>query len=65
MRVRHYELLANRHRQEKLARCREILGMAVTPQDDTAPTDPDMNPPPVHEGTVTPTSLSPRVVRAG
>ena len=39
VRVRHYGLLANRHRQEKLARCRELLGMAVTPQADTAPTD--------------------------
>ena len=26
VRVRHYGLLANRHRQEKLARCRELLG---------------------------------------
>ena len=37
VRVRHYGLLANRHRQEKLARCRELLGMAVTPPADTAP----------------------------
>ena len=41
VRVRHYGLLANRHRQEKLARCRELLGMTVTPQADAAPTDPD------------------------
>ena len=37
VRVRHYGLLANRHRQEKLARCRELLGMAVPPQPDTGP----------------------------
>src|SRR5271157_755174 len=60
VRVRHYGLLANRHRQEKLARCRELLGMAMTPQADTAPTDPDVIPPPVHEATVTPTRVCPR-----
>src|SRR5882757_4410654 len=31
VRVRHYGLLANRHRQEKLARCRELIGAAKTP----------------------------------
>src|SRR4029453_11754563 len=40
VRVGDYGLLANRHRQEELARCRELLGMAVTPQADTAPTNP-------------------------
>ena len=60
VRVRHYGLLANRHRQEKLARCRELLGMAVTPQADTAPTDPDPVTPTVHETTVTPTRVCPR-----
>ena len=60
VRVRHYGLLANRHRQEKLARCRELLGMAVTPQADTAPTDPDPVTPPVPETTVTPTRVCPR-----
>ena len=60
VRVRHYGLLANRHRREKLARCRELLGMAVTPQADTAPTDPDPVTPPVHEATVTPTRVCPR-----
>jgi putative transposase/transposase-like zinc-binding protein len=60
VRVRHYGLLANRHRQEKLARCRELLGMAVTEQVDTAPTDPDPIPPPGHEATVTPTRVCPR-----
>ena len=34
--------------------------MAVTPQADTAPTDPDVIPPPVHEATVTPTRICPR-----
>ena len=53
-------LLANRHRQEKLARCRELLGMAVMEQVDTNPTDPDPTPPPDHEPTVTPTRVCPR-----
>ena len=60
VRVRHYGLLANRHRQEKLARCRELLGMAVTPQADTAPSGPDPVMPTVHETTVTPTRVCPR-----
>jgi hypothetical protein len=29
VRIRHYGLLANRHRREKLARCRELLGTAA------------------------------------
>ena len=29
MRIRHYGLLANRHRRPKLARCRELLGVAT------------------------------------
>jgi hypothetical protein len=60
VRVRHYGLLANRHRQEKLAQCRELLGMAVTPQADTAPTDPDPIAPPGQEVEVTPTRVCPR-----
>jgi hypothetical protein len=60
VRVRHYGLLANRHRREKLARCRELLGMAVTPQADTAPTDPDQFTPPGHDVAVTPTRVCPR-----
>jgi hypothetical protein len=60
VRVRHYGLLANRHRQEKLAQCRELLGMAVSPQGDPAPTDPDLVTPLVHEATVTPTQVCPR-----
>ena len=58
VRVRHYGFLANCHRQEKLARCRELLGMAVTPQADTDPTDPI--PSPESESTVTPTRACPR-----
>jgi ribosomal protein L37AE/L43A len=60
VRVRHYGLLANRHRQEKLARCRELLGMAVTEPADTAPTDPDVIAPPSQEAAVTPTRVCPR-----
>ena len=60
VRVRHYGLLANRHRREKLARCRELLGMAVTPPADTAPSDPDPITPPGHEVEVTPTRVCPR-----
>jgi hypothetical protein len=60
VRVRHYGLLANRHRQEKLGRCRELLGIAVPPQLDTAPTDQDVIPTLVQEATVTPTRVCPR-----
>jgi hypothetical protein len=60
VRVRHYGLLANRHRREKLARCRELLGTAVTPQTDTSPTAPDPITPPGHEATLTPTRVCPR-----
>jgi len=60
VRVRHYGLLANRHRREKLARCRELLGTAVTPQADTAPTGPDPVTEPGHETTVAPTKVCPR-----
>jgi Putative transposase len=60
VRVRHYGLLANRHRQEKLARCRELLGMAVTPPADTAPSAPDPVLATATETTVTPTRVCPR-----
>jgi hypothetical protein len=60
VRVRHYGLLANCHRQEKLARCRELLGPAVTPQADTASSEPDPVMPTVPETTVTPTRVCPR-----
>ena len=32
MRIRHYGLLANRHRREQLARCRALLPADPTPQ---------------------------------
>src|SRR5262249_9150698 len=57
VRVRHYGLLANRHRQEKLARCRELLGMAGPEQAELVPADPDPTPPPVREATVTATGV--------
>src|SRR3954454_23830831 len=53
VRVRHYGLLANRHRQEKLARCRELIGLAVMPRADTAPPEPDPVPATAPETTVT------------
>jgi putative transposase/transposase-like zinc-binding protein len=58
VRVRHYGLLANRHRREKLARCRELLSVAVTPQADIDPTEPI--PPAGRESTVTPTRVCSR-----
>src|SRR5262249_48342139 len=57
VRVRHYGLLANRHRQQKLARCRELLGVAVTPEADADPTAPVVAP--GRESTVTPTRVCP------
>jgi Putative transposase/Transposase zinc-binding domain len=60
VRVRHYGLLANRHRQEKLARCRELLGTAITPRTDTAPSDVDPVTLAVPETTVTPTRVCPQ-----
>jgi hypothetical protein len=58
VRIRHYGLLANGHRQEKLARCRELLGMAAAPQGDTNPNDAVT--PPAREATVTATRVCPR-----
>jgi hypothetical protein len=60
VRVRHYGLLANRHRHEKLARCRDLLGRATTPRADPAPAEPDPNPPPDRDAAVTPTRVCPR-----
>jgi hypothetical protein len=60
VRVRHYGLLANRHRQEKLARCRELIRMAVTPQAETAPSKSDPVTSTVPETTVTPTRVCPQ-----
>jgi hypothetical protein len=60
VRVRHYGLLANRHRRAKLARCRELLGRAVPQSAGAARADPDPVPPPGHEAAVTPTRVCPR-----
>jgi hypothetical protein len=57
VRIRHSGLLANRHRQQKLARCRELLGAAVTPEADANPTGPVVSP--GRESTVTPTRVCP------
>jgi hypothetical protein len=59
VRVRHYGLLANRHRQEKLARCRELIGAAKAQQADTVPTEPAAVKPPASEASVTPTRVCP------
>ena len=59
-RIRHYGLLANRHRQEKLARCRELIAMAVTPSVETDPTDANPATSTVPKTTVTPTRVCPR-----
>ncbi|HEX2118865.1 MAG TPA: IS91 family transposase [Acidimicrobiales bacterium] len=55
VRVRHYGLLANRHRQAKLARCRELLGMTPPPGADTGPSRP-----PGRDEPITPTRACPR-----
>jgi hypothetical protein len=49
-----------RRMNQKLARCRELLGMAVTPQADPTPADPDPITPPSREAAVTPTRVCPR-----
>jgi len=38
VRIRHYGFLANRHREEKLARCRELLGVMI-PETPTEPSE--------------------------
>lgn len=55
VRVRHYGLLANRHRREKLALCRELLGGVVASEVE------DEGPKPRREGgdAVTPTRACP------
>jgi len=55
VRVRHYGLLANRHRQAKLARCRQLLGMATPPGADAGP-----SPTPGRDEPVAPTRACPR-----
>jgi hypothetical protein len=45
MRIRHYGLLANRHRAAKLARCRALLGVgAASPSVSAALHDTDREP---------------------
>jgi len=44
MRIRHYGFLANRHRQQKLATCRRLLG-CDEPADQQADADPCESPP--------------------
>jgi hypothetical protein len=39
MRIRHYGLLANRHKQRMLARCREIMGAAIPDETNTKTLD--------------------------
>ena len=36
VRIRHYGLMANRHRQQKLALCRRLLNVNETPEVDTS-----------------------------
>ena len=40
VRIRHYGFLANRHRDAKLLRCRELLAVATVPPEKLAPTEP-------------------------
>ena len=45
MRIRHYGILANRHREQKLRRCRELLGVPTPPLLSQVPlTMPDRDP---------------------
>jgi hypothetical protein len=56
VRIRRYGLLANRHRQEKLALCRELLGAAPTGE----PESPDLGEFPEHPPTlISPTRVCP------
>jgi hypothetical protein len=57
VRIRHSGLLANRHRQQKLARCRELLSGAVTPDAHANPTGPVVSP--GRDAPVTPTRVCP------
>ncbi len=38
VRIRHYGLLSNRSREQKLLLCRRLLGSVVEPESDTEPT---------------------------
>jgi hypothetical protein len=45
MRIRHYGILANRHREQKLGRCRELLGVPTSLPPHAPLTMPDRDPP--------------------
>ena len=55
VRIRHYGILANCHRREKLKRCRQLLGAIPTTDSDLL----DSNSPPEREVPVTPTQVCP------
>jgi hypothetical protein len=55
VRIRHYGILANRHRKEKRARCRELLNLAGLPESD----EPEPIEPPRLAALVTPTRVCP------
>jgi hypothetical protein len=59
MRIRHYGITANRRRQQKLARCRELLG--------TTPPPPTATPLPADADTAaaTPEDTTPRCPQCG
>ncbi len=59
MRIRHYGITANRRRQQKLARCRELLG--TTP----APPATSLRPADAHTAPATPEDTTPRCPRCG
>jgi hypothetical protein len=55
VRIRHYGILANRHRKGKLARCRELLNGAGLPESE----DREPSEPPRFAALVTPTQVCP------
>jgi Putative transposase/Transposase zinc-binding domain len=55
VRIRHYGLLSNRHRREKLALCRELLGTAVTSDAEL----PGASAPAARPTAITPTRVCP------
>ncbi|MFI5398620.1 MAG: IS91 family transposase [Candidatus Binatia bacterium] len=60
MRIRHYGITANRRRQQKLARCRELLGTATAaPDAGTAP------PADADTAAATPEDITPRCPQCG
>ena len=55
-RIRHYGLLANCHRNSKLARCRELLGVAASPSESPDLDDSGHRP---QDATASPTQPTP------